>query len=110
MVGILITMVMLVASAPAAEIPDWVSRAKAGEIGWADGEIIFGVGKAPKMANPSLQRDVAGNRARAMLPRAANIPGAAEIQLSEIIDRWETDDGTFYALARVERSNIKPLR
>jgi hypothetical protein len=102
--GLLIVVVILVvaATAIAQTKPDWIAKAP----GWVEGEFVFGVGKAPKMMNSSLQRDIAQNRARAAILKAVGLKSAT-LRGSEIVEVWQdTDDGALYVLARVPKSGI----
>ena len=86
----------------AQEKPEWTTKTY-----WADGDIVYGVGKAPKMMNSSLQRSTAENRARAATLKAVGL-ASATLRGSEIVEIWQASDGTIYALARVPKAGIEP--
>jgi hypothetical protein len=103
--GLLVAIVILVvvATAIAQVKPDWVTKSP----GWVEGEFVFGVGKAPKMNNFSLQRSTAEGWARAAILKVMDLK-IATLRGSQIVEVWQDVDGTIYALARVPKSGIMP--
>jgi len=102
--GLLIVLIVMVATAITAIAqvkPDWVTKSP----GWVDGDIVFGVGKAPKMTNSSLQRSIAANRARAGILKVVGLK-VATLKGSEVVEIWQDDNGDLYALAKVVKAGI----
>ncbi len=104
--GILAVIAVLALAKPAmaADEPNWVSRAKAGETSWVDGFTVYGVGTAPKMANSSFRRSTAENRARQAAARAdKGMKGASVKEISQEI--WQSPDGALYVLVKIVRAS-----